>query len=234
MRWRRHDGPPVERLREAGAIGLGRTNLPDVALRWHTDSSIAGATLNPWNAAISPGGSSGGEAVAVATGISPLGIGTDVGGSVRIPASACGVVSLKPTWGRIADVSVVAPPPTRGIARMDTTGPLARSVADLRAAFDVLSRPSDRDPRYREVGFPERRLPTRFAVVIPGRHAPRRARGRPFGGGCSRGRGLDARGRGTARPRCAVRGLAAAMGDDVARRRCLSSDRCAANRHCGS
>ncbi len=72
------DGPPVERLSEAGAIVIGRTNMPDVALRWHTDSGLAGATLNPWNPATSPGGSSGGEAVSVATGMSPLGIGTDL------------------------------------------------------------------------------------------------------------------------------------------------------------
>jgi amidase len=161
------DGPPVERLREAGAIVIGRTNLPDFALRWHTDSGLAGATLNPWGAAVSPGGSSGGEAVSVATGMSPLGIGTDLGGSVRIPAGACGVVSLKPTWGRIADVSVVAPPQTRGIAHMDTTGSLARSVADLRVAFNVLRQPSGRDTRYRDVDIPDLAFPKRFAVVIP-------------------------------------------------------------------
>lgn len=161
------DGPPVERLREAGAIVIGRTNLPDLALRWHTDSDLAGATLNPWDASISPGGSSGGEAVSLATGMSPLGIGTDLGGSVRIPAGACGVMSLKPTWGRVADVSVVAPAPTRGIAHMDTTGPLARSVADLRTAFDVLRRPSDRDPRYRDVELPDLESPKRFTVAIP-------------------------------------------------------------------
>lgn len=160
------DGPPVERLREAGAIVIGRTNMPDVALRWHTDSALAGATLNPWDPDISPGGSSGGEAVALATGMSPLGIGTDLGGSVRIPASACGLVSLKPTWGRVADVSVVAPPATRGIAQMDTTGPLARAVADLRVAFDVMRRPSDRDPRYRQAEYGDE-LPTRFSVVVP-------------------------------------------------------------------
>ncbi len=75
-------------------------------------------------------------------------------------------MSLKPTWGRVADVSVVAPPPTRGIAQMDTTGPLARSVADLRVALSVLSRPSDRDPRYHELeDYAE--FPARFAVAIP-------------------------------------------------------------------
>lgn len=161
------DGPPVERLREAGAIVIGRTNMPDFALRWHTDSGLAGATLNPWDAAISPGGSSGGEAVSLATGMSPLGIGTDLGGSLRIPAGACGVVSLKPTWGRVADASVVAPPQTRGIAQLDTTGPLGRSVADLRVALSVLSGPSDRDPRYRDVDVAGPDLPRRFALVVP-------------------------------------------------------------------
>ena len=169
------DGPPVERLSEAGAIVIGRTNMPDFALRWHTDSALAGATLNPWNPTTSPGGSSGGEAVSLATGMSPLGIGTDLGGSVRIPAAACGVMSLKPTWGRVADVSVVAPPPTRGIAQMDTTGPLARSVADLRVALSVLSRPSDRDPRYHELED-HVEFPARFAVAIPeGTHPEIRA-----------------------------------------------------------
>lgn len=170
------DGPPVERLREAGAIVLGRTNLPDFALRWHTDSGLAGPTLNPWDPAASPGGSSGGEAVSVVTGMSPLGIGTDLGGSVRIPAGACGVMSLKPTWGRVADTSVVAPPPARGIAAMDTTGPLARSVADLRLALDVLSRPSARDPRYRPFGLTGQDLPHRFTVMVPdGTHPEVRA-----------------------------------------------------------
>ena len=162
-----HDGPPVERLREAGAIVLARTNMPDVALRWHTDSSLAGATINPWDADASPGGSSGGEAVSLATGMSPLGVGTDLGGSVRIPAAACGVVSLKVTWGRVADVSVVAPPPTPAIAQVDTTGPLARRVADLRVAFDVLRGPSGRDARYRAVELPDRVEPSVFAAVVP-------------------------------------------------------------------
>ena len=161
------DGPPVERLREGGAIVIGRTNLPDVALRWHTDSSLAGATINPWDADASPGGSSGGEGVALATGMSPLGVGTDLGGSVRIPAAACGVVSLKVTWGRVADVSVVAPPPTPAIARVDTTGPMARRVADLRVAFDLLRRPSERDARYRAADLPDRVDPSKFAVVVP-------------------------------------------------------------------
>jgi amidase len=99
--------------------------------------------------------------------MSPLGIGTDLGGSVRIPAAACGVMSLKPTWGRVADVSVVAPPPTRGIAHMDTTGLIARSAADLGIALDLLRRPSDRDPRYRDVELPDGGAPASFAVVIP-------------------------------------------------------------------
>ncbi len=161
------DGPPVERLREAGAIVLGRTNLPDVALRWHTDSDLAGPTINPWDAAVSPGGSSGGEAVALITGMSPLGVGTDLGGSVRIPAAACGVVSLKVTWGRVADVSVVAPPPTPAVLQVDTTGPMARRVGDLRVAFDVLRQPSRRDARYRAVALPNDTSPTPFVVHLP-------------------------------------------------------------------
>src|SRR5204862_4183503 len=84
------DAPMVARLREAGAIPLARTNLPDFAFRWHTESGRAGHTLNPWDPARTPGGSSGGEAVALATGMTPLGLGNALGGSLRIPAQMLG------------------------------------------------------------------------------------------------------------------------------------------------
>jgi amidase len=83
------DAPVVERMRAAGAIPIGRTNLPDMALRVHTDSSLYGLTRNPWNLNRTAGGSSGGEAVALATGMSPVGLGNDIGGSLRNPANAC-------------------------------------------------------------------------------------------------------------------------------------------------
>ncbi|MFO1298376.1 MAG: amidase family protein [Rubrivivax sp.] len=90
------DAPVVERMRAAGAIPIGRTNLPDMALRVHTDSSLHGLTRNPWNPKRTCAGSSGGEAVALATGMSALGLGNDIGGSLRNPASACGIASIRP------------------------------------------------------------------------------------------------------------------------------------------
>jgi amidase len=91
------DAPQVERLRAAGMIPLGRTNLPDFGLRVHTDSALHGLTRNPWNPERTAGGSSGGEAAALATGMSPLGLGNDLGGSLRNPAHCCGIASIKPS-----------------------------------------------------------------------------------------------------------------------------------------
>ncbi|HYA98932.1 MAG TPA: amidase family protein, partial [Ktedonobacteraceae bacterium] len=99
------DAPVVERLKATGAIPIGRTNLPNFAIRWHTDSELWGATVNPWDRSRTPGASSGGEAVALATGMSPLGIGNDMLGSLRWPAQCCGISALKPTLGRIPDAT---------------------------------------------------------------------------------------------------------------------------------
>src|SRR5580658_3025933 len=101
------DAPQVERLRAAGAIPIGRTNLPDLGLRVHTDSALHGLTRNPWNLGRTAAGSSGGEAAALATGMSPIGLGNDIGGSLRNPASACGIASIKPTTGRVPDAGYV-------------------------------------------------------------------------------------------------------------------------------
>src|SRR5262245_56358162 len=94
------DAPIVRRLRDAGATPLARTNLPDLSLRFHTRSQLYGATVNPWEPTRTPGGSSGGEGVAMATGMSPLGLGNDAGGSIRVPALFGGVAALKPSYGR--------------------------------------------------------------------------------------------------------------------------------------
>ncbi len=96
------DAPVVTHLKAAGAIPIGRTNLPDFGLRWHTDNDLYGATLNPWDPSRTPGGSSGGEAAALATGMSPLGVGGDMGGSLRYPAQCCGIAALKPGLGRVS------------------------------------------------------------------------------------------------------------------------------------
>ena len=95
------DDVVVARLRAAGAIPLIRTNMPDLGMRWHTDNALFGETLNPWDATRSCGGSSGGEAVAIASGMTPLGLGNDYGGSLRLPAFAAGICALRPTLGRV-------------------------------------------------------------------------------------------------------------------------------------
>ncbi|HEX6139786.1 MAG TPA: amidase [Candidatus Limnocylindria bacterium] len=141
------DAPVVERLRAAGGIPLGRTNLPDFAIGWHTDSELWGATLNPWDATRTPGGSSGGEAAALATGMSPLGIGNDTGGSLRWPAQCCGVATLKPTLGRVPAATTIEPRDLPiGNQLMGVNGPMARQVADLRLALKVIAGPTWRDP----------------------------------------------------------------------------------------
>ena len=97
------DSPTVERMRAAGAIPFARTNLPDFGLRVHTDSSLHGLTRNPWNPNVTAGGSSGGEASAISSGMSPIGLGNDIGGSLRNPAHCCGIASIKPTHRRRPD-----------------------------------------------------------------------------------------------------------------------------------
>jgi len=137
------DAPVVERLKAAGAIPIGRTNLPTFAVRWHCDSELWGETVNPWDRSRTPGASSGGEAAALATGMSPLGLGNDGLGSLRWPAQCCGVSALKPTLGRIPDATTSGPAVSPiGIQLTAVQGPMARRVADLRAAFEVIAGPT--------------------------------------------------------------------------------------------
>src|SRR6185312_2004714 len=142
------DAPLVARLREAGAIPLARTNLPDFAFRWDTESGVAGRTKNPWDPARTPGGSSGGEAVALATGMTPLGFGNDLGGSLRVPSQFCGTTAIRPSRGRVPDAAVTAPDPTLVLQMTNCQGPMARRVADLSLALSLISAPDPRDPRY--------------------------------------------------------------------------------------
>jgi amidase len=163
------DAPVVERLKAAGAIPIGRTNLPNFALRWHTDSELWGATVNPWDRSRTPGASSGGEAVALATGMSPLGLGNDGLGSLRWPAQCCGVSTLKPTLGRIPDATTAGPLDAPiGVQLTVVQGPLARRVADLQAAFEVLAGPTWRDPWSvpAPLRVPEPAKPVRVALVV--------------------------------------------------------------------
>jgi amidase len=142
------DAPTVRRLRQAGGIPIGQTNLPDLSVRFHTFSQLYGHTINPWDTARTPGGSSGGEGVALATGMSPLGLGNDAGGSVRVPALFAGITALKPTVGRFpADASVGPRDLTLSSQLFPVTGPLARTVGDLRLALEIMNGPDPRDPR---------------------------------------------------------------------------------------
>jgi len=141
------DSPQVSQLRRAGAIVLARSNLPEFALRWHTDNDLHGPTINPWNASVTPGGSSGGEAAALATGMTPLGLGNDDGGSLRYPAQCTGIVSMKPGLGRVP--RALADPSSESTIShqlLNAEGPMAREVDDIRLALDLLIQPDWRDP----------------------------------------------------------------------------------------
>src|SRR5579859_8196271 len=132
------DATVVARARAAGAIVLGLTNLPELCLAFESDNLIYGRANNPYDLTRTPGGSSGGEAATIAAGGSPLGLGTDSGGSIRVPAHYCGVAGLKPTWGRAPLTGLF--PPALGIgARVRHPGPLARSVADLALALPIIA-----------------------------------------------------------------------------------------------
>ncbi|HEY8515149.1 MAG TPA: amidase [Candidatus Binatia bacterium] len=141
------DAPIVERMRRAGAIPIARTNMPDFGLRIHTHSSLRGLTKNPWHPERTAGGSSGGEAAALATGLTPLGLGNDIGGSLRNPAHCCGIASLKPTTGRLPRASAgPVEDPTMSSQLMFVDGPMARHVEDLGLALSVIAGPHPRDP----------------------------------------------------------------------------------------
>ncbi|MFI8438234.1 amidase [Streptomyces sp. NPDC079020] len=170
------DAPPVARLRAAGAIPIGHSNIPTLILAgMHTRSELFGDTVNPWDRGRTPGGSSGGDAVAVATGMAALGLGNDSGGSVRVPAQFCGVAGLKPSTGRFpADHRILGPDdPGPASQMLVTDGPLARSVGDLRLAYEVLAGTDPRDPRAVPVPLYGEPLagPVKVAVVAdPGGH----------------------------------------------------------------
>ncbi len=141
------DAPVVARMKAAGAIPIGRTNMPEMGLRLSTDNPLRGRTLNPWNAALTAGGSSGGDGVALATGMTPFGLGNDIGGSLRNPAYCNGIASLKPTRGRIPHALSLEPQDAgMAVQAMLVEGPMARSVADLQAGLSVLAGRDPRDP----------------------------------------------------------------------------------------
>jgi amidase len=142
------DAPIVTRMKAAGAIPLARTNLPEMALRVATDNPLRGRTNNPWDLGRVAGGSSGGEGVALATGMTPIGLGNDIGGSLRNPAFCNGIASIKPTHGRVPQASSIPPiDPMLSAQVMATDGPMARTVADVRLGLSILNGRDARDPR---------------------------------------------------------------------------------------
>src|SRR5438445_1671338 len=130
------DDVGVARMRAAGAAILGKTNLPELAAAVGTTNAIFPATNNPWREGITPGGSSGGSGAAVAAGMATVALGTDMGGSIRIPASCCGVVGLRPSLDRVPTISIDP-------AGLSVIGELGRTVADVRLLFSVVSESDD-------------------------------------------------------------------------------------------
>lgn len=135
----REDSPSVARLLEHGAVPVGKTTTPELAWKAVTDSALSGVTRNPWDPARTPGGSSGGAAAAVAAGMAPLALGTDGGGSVRIPAAFTSTVTLKPTYGLVPHY------PASAFGTLAHTGPITKSVADAALMLDVITGPDHRD-----------------------------------------------------------------------------------------
>jgi amidase len=157
------NSPVAESLLRAGAVLLGRTNTPAFSYRWFTGNQLHGVTRNPRDPALTPGGSSGGAAAAVASGMGHLAHGTDIAGSIRYPAYACGVHGLRPSFGRVAAWN-----PSAGADRviggqlMAVSGPIARTIGDLRLGLQAMARPDARDPWW-------------VPAPLTGTDAPRRA-----------------------------------------------------------
>ncbi len=160
------DSPVVANIRKAGGIIIGRTNTPAFSLRWFTKNDLHGQTLNPRNKEITPGGSSGGAAAAVAAGICAIKHGTDIAGSIRYPAYACGVHGLRPTPGRIPAYNSSASDRFIGAQLMAVSGPIGRSMSDLEIAFTAMSTPDPRDPSYVPVTLGRANFPKRAALVL--------------------------------------------------------------------
>lgn len=162
----RGNNPVVENLVKAGAVLLGRTNTPAVSYRWFTSNLIHGDTKNPRDAGLTPGGSSGGAGAATAAGIGHIGHGTDIAGSVRYPAYACGIHGLRPTVGRIPAFNASLPERPIGPQISAVSGPLARTVGDIRLALAAMAARDVRDPWWMPVPLEGPALPKRVTLCV--------------------------------------------------------------------
>src|SRR3982074_2971508 len=162
----RTNSPVIDNLRKAGAVILGRTNCPAFSYRWFTTNLIHGDTKNPRDPGITRGGSSGGAGAAVAAGIGHIAHGTDIAGSIRYPAYACGVHGLRPTMGRIAAFNASLPERTIGPQLSAVSGPLARTIGDLRIALAGTSRTRPRDTWWVRAPMEGRAMPKRAAMCL--------------------------------------------------------------------
>ncbi len=162
----RSNSPVVDNLLRAGAVILGRTNAPAFSLRWFTTNQLHGDTRNPRDPALTPGGSSGGAASAVAAGIGHLAHGTDIGGSIRYPAYACGVHGLRPSLGRVPAFNASLPERGIGPQLMAVSGPIARTVADLRLGLAAMAAADARDPWWVPAPLEGPPAPRRAALCV--------------------------------------------------------------------
>jgi amidase len=160
------NSPVIDNLRKSGAVILGRTNCPAFSYRWFTTNLIHGDTKNPRDPGITPGGSSGGAGAAVAAGIGHIAHGTDIAGSIRYPAYACGVHGLRPTVGRIPAFNASLPERTIGPQSSAVSGPLARSIGDLRIALNAMSGKDVRDPWWVPAPLEGPPMPKRAALCL--------------------------------------------------------------------
>jgi amidase len=160
------NSPVIDNLRKAGAVILGRTNCPAFSYRWFTTNLIHGDTKNPRDPGITPGGSSGGAGAAVAAGIGHIAHGTDIAGSIRYPAYACGVHGLRPTVGRVAAFNASLPERPIGPQSSAVSGPLARTIGDLRIALHAMSGKDARDPWWVPAPLEGPAMPKRAALCL--------------------------------------------------------------------
>ncbi|MEH6524436.1 MAG: amidase family protein [Sneathiella sp.] len=161
------DSPVVSNLQKAGAIIIGRTNTPEFSYRWFTDNPLRGKTLNPWNHGVTPGGSSGGASSSVALGIGAMGHGNDLGGSLRYPAYACGVATIRPSMGRVPAYNPTGAeerPPM--VQLMSVQGPIAREVRDVRLSLEAMIQHDPRDPWHTAAPLNGSRLETPIKVAL--------------------------------------------------------------------